>query len=210
VGTVVQAAEEAPVGRIVITTNMSLDGVVQDPDGGEGFERGGWFTTSGGDDLAAWAELETAEALGASAMLLGRASDAWFAARWTTRPGAWADRLNALPKYVVSSTLGAPAWTNATVLRGDLVDEVRGVKAAHDGEILVYASYQLVRALLEHGLADELRLVVFPVVLGGGARLFGDTVDPTRLRLLEARPLGSDLAFLSYAVVPAEAPGRDG
>ncbi len=133
-------------------------------------------------------------------------SDAWFAARWTTRPGAWADRLNALPKYVVSSTLDAPAWTNATVLRGDLVDEVRGVKAAHDGEILVYASYQLVRALLEHGLADELRLVVFPVVLGGGARLFGDTVDPKRLRLLEARPLGSDLVFLSYAVV--RRPGR--
>ena len=188
------------MGKIVITTNMSLDGVVQDPDGLEGFERGGWFERFAGPDLAPWAEHETAETQGASALLLGRTSDAWFASRWTTRTTAWADLLNSLPKYVVSSTLESPRWTNATVLRGDLAKEVEAVKEAHDGEILVYASYQLVRALVDQGLADELRLVVFPVVVGGGKRLFGDTVEPKRLRLVEARQLGENLSFLSYEV----------
>ena len=189
------------MGTIVITTNMSLDGVIQDPDGHEGFARGGWFERFGGPDLDAWAQLETREAVNAEALLLGRHSDEWFASRWTNRTGAWADRLNGLPKYVVSSSLESPRWTNATVLRGDLVKEVTGLKQIHEGEILVYASYQLVRALIEQGLADELRLVVFPVILGGGDRLFGGTVDPRRLRLIAARTLGDNLAFLSYAVV---------
>ena len=186
------------MGKIVITTNMTLDGVVQDPDGQEGSEHGGWFERFGGPDLAPWAEHETAETQAASALLLGRTSDAWFGSRWSTRTTAWADLLNRLPKYVVSSTLESPRWTNATVLSGDLVKEVEAVKEAHDGDILVYASYQLVRALLEHGLADELRLVVFPVVVGGGKRLFGDAVDPKGLRLTEARQLGENLSFLSY------------
>ena len=189
------------MGTIVITTNMSLDGVIQDPDGHEGSARGGWFERFGGPDLDAWADLETREAVTAEALLLGRRSDEWFASRWTNRTGTWADRLNGLPKYVVSSSLESPRWTNATALRGDLVKEVTDLKRIHDGEILVYASYQLVRALIEHGLADELRLVVFPVILGGGDRLFGGTVDPRRLRLIAARTLGENLAFLSYAVV---------
>lgn len=136
----------------------------------------------------------------AAALLLGRASDAWFASRWTERTTAWADRMNALPKYVVSAGLESPRWTNATVLRGDLGKEVAAVKEAHDGEILVYASAQLVKALLDQGLADELRLVVFPVVLGGGRRLFGDMVKPAHLRLIDAHKLGVNMTYLSYEV----------
>ena len=188
------------MGKIVITTNVSLDGVVQDPDGKEGSARGGWFETYGGNDLAAWAGLEAVEAAGAAAVLLGRASDEWFASRWNDRDGEWADRLNGLPKYVVSSTLDAAQWTNATVLRGDVVDEVTRLKRGVDGEIVVYASFQLVTSLIEHGLADELRMVVFPVIVGAGARLFGDVVDTAGLRLIDVRRLGEDLTFASYAL----------
>ena len=189
------------MGKIVITTNASLDGVVQDPDGQEGFRLGGWFGQFGGNDLEAWAELETDEALGAGALLLGRRSDEWFASRWATRSGAWADKLNSLPKYVVSSTLEAPRWSNATVLKGDVADEVSKLKQQIDGEILVYASYQLARTLIEHDLVDELRLVVFPVVLGQGERLFGETSDKKPLRLLETRTIGDGLVFLTYELV---------
>jgi dihydrofolate reductase len=187
------------MGKVIITTNASLDGVVQDPDGKEGFHLGGWFAQSGGEDLPAWTELETAEALGAAALLLGRRSDAWFAERWPDRDGAWADRLNALPKFVVSSTVGAAKWTNATILAGDVVDEVEQLKREVDGEILVYASYQLGRTLIAHDLADELRLVVFPVVLGDGERLFGDGGGVSKpLRLLETRTVGAGLSYLRY------------
>ncbi len=153
------------MGKIVITTNVSLDGVIQDPDGQEGFRHGGWFGRFGGKDLEAWTRAETEEALRAKAMLLGRKSDEWFAARWLDRTGVWADKLNSLPKYVVSATLTEPKWSNATVLNGDVVKEVSKVKQEVDGEILVYASYQLVRTLIEHDLVDEFRLVIFPVVL---------------------------------------------
>ncbi len=189
------------MGKIVITTNVSLDGAVQDPDGQEGFERGGWFGQFGGKDLEAWATLETDEALGAEALLLGRRSDEWFASRWSSRSGEWAERLNSLPKYVVSSTLKDPRWSNATVLKGDVVDEVSKLKHELDGEILVYASYQLVRTLLEHDLVDELRVVVFPVVLGAGERLFGETSDNKPLRLLDTRTVGDGLAYLTYELV---------
>jgi dihydrofolate reductase len=189
------------MGKIVITTNMSLDGVVQDPDGKEGFRHGGWFNESGGKDLEAWARLETDEALDAEALLLGRRSDEWFAERWLSRSGEWADKLNSLPKYVVSSTLEHPRWSNATVLKGDVVDEVSKLKQELDGEILVYASYQLVRTLLEHDLVDELRLVVFPVVLGAGERLFGETSGKKPMRLVDARTIGDGLAFLTYELV---------
>jgi dihydrofolate reductase len=189
------------MGKIVITTNASLDGVVQDPDGQEGFRLGGWFGQFGGNDLEAWAKLETDEALDAEALLLGRRSDEWFAARWATRSGERADKLNSLPKYVVSSTVEDPCWSNATVLKGDVVDEVSRLKQEIDGEILVYASYQLARTLIEHDLVDELRLVVFPVVLGEGERLFGDTSDKKPLRLLGARTIGDGLAFLTYEFV---------
>jgi len=189
------------MGKIVITTNASLDGVVQDPDGQEGFKLGGWFGQFGGEDLEEWAKVETDEALGAAALLLGRRSDEWFASRWASRSGTWADRLNSLPKYVVSSTLEHPHWGNATVLKGDVVDEVSKLKQEFDGEIVVYASYQLARTLIDHDLVDELRLVVFPVVLGRGERLFGETSDMKPLRLLSARTIGDGLAFLTYELV---------
>jgi dihydrofolate reductase len=189
------------MGKIVITTNASLDGVVQDPDGEEGFKLGGWFGQFGGKDLDQWAEVETDEALRAEALLLGRRSEEWFATRWTSRTGEWADRLNSLPKYVVSSTLTEPRWGNSTVLKGDVVDEVSKLKQEIAGEILVYASYQLERALIEHDLVDELRLVVFPVVLGAGERLFGPTGDKKPMRLVSAQTIGDGLAFLTYQPV---------
>jgi dihydrofolate reductase len=189
------------MGRIVITTNMSLDGVVQDPDGQEGWKRGGWFRRFGGPDLEEWTRVETEEAQRAAALLLGRRSDEWFAARWGSREGEWADRLNAMRKHVVSSTRRAPQWSNAAILTGDVVGEVSKLKREIDGEILVYASYALGRTLLEHDLVDELRLVIFPVVLGAGERLFGETSDAKPLRLVDARTLGAGLTFVTYEVV---------
>ena len=189
------------MGKIVISTNMSLDGVVQDPDGAEGFRLGGWFAQFGGKDLDEWGKISYAEALGTEALLLGRRSDEWFAARWASRPGEWADRLNSLPKYVVSSTLSSPKWTNATVLKGAVVDEVSRLKREIDGDIVVYASYQLARALIEHDLVDELRLVVFPVVLGTGERLFGHTSEHKPMRLVDMTTIGDGLARLTYETV---------
>ena len=189
------------MGKIVISTNVSLDGVVQDPDGKEGFALGGWFGQFGGKDLEEWAKVELDEALGTEALLLGRRSDEWFATRWASRTGEWADRLNSLPKYVVSSTLQEPKWTNSTVLRGDVVSEVSKLKQELNGDIVVYASYQLGRTLIEHDLADELRLVIYPVVLGAGERLFGETSDKKPMRLVDAKTIGDGLAFLTYKFV---------
>ena len=189
------------MGKIVISTNVSIDGVVQDPDGQESFRLVGWFAEHGGKDLEAWARIEQEEALRTDALLLGRRSDEWFATRWQTRSGEWADRLNSLPKYVVSSTLEEPRWGNSTVLKGDVVDEVSNLRQELDGEIVVYASYQLGRTLIEHDLVDELRLFVFPVVLGDGERLFGETSDKKSVRLLSSRTVGDGLAHLTYEVV---------
>jgi dihydrofolate reductase len=189
------------MGRIVMSTNVSLDGVVQDPDGEEGFRLGGWFGQFGGKDLEEWGKVEFDEALGTEALLLGRRSHEWFAARWSSRPGEWADRLNSLPKYVVSSTLVDPHWNNSTVLKGDVVKEVAKLKQELNGDIVVYASYQLGRTLIEHDLVDELRLFVFPVVLGAGERLFGATSDKKAMRLVNTRTIGDGLAFLTYEVV---------
>ena len=189
------------MGKIVISTNVSLDGVVQDPDGQEGFKRGGWFGQFGGKDLEEWGRVEFGEVLRTEALLLGRQSDAWFGTRWASRGGEWADRLNSLPKYVMSSTLEDPKWTNVTVLKGDVVDEVTRLKQELDGEIVVYASYQLGRRLIDHDLVDELRLFVFPVVLGAGERLFGETSDRKPLRLVDSRTVGDNLAFLTYEIV---------
>jgi dihydrofolate reductase len=189
------------MGKIVITTNMSLDGVVQDPDGAEGFSRGGWFVQAGGKDLDEWGKIEYAEALDSAALLLGRRSDEWFGTRWTARPGEFADRLNSLPKYVVSATLRDPRWTNVTVLKGDVTDEVTRLKREVDGDIVVYASYQLERALIEHGLVDELRLFVFPVVVGAGERLFGQTTGMKPFRLAGSRTVGDGLVLLTYEAV---------
>src|SRR5262245_1790808 len=154
--------------------NVSLDGVVQDPDGEEGFERGGWFVQFGGKDLEEWNKVALQDALEAEAWLLGRRSHEFFGARWRSRSGELADRLNSMPKYVVSSTLREPDWNNSTVLSGDVVTQVAKLKQELDGEIVVPASHRLGRTLIEHDLVDEVRLVVFPVVLGAGERLFGE------------------------------------
>jgi dihydrofolate reductase len=186
------------MGRIVVSENVSLDGVVEDPSGGQGFRHGGWFEQFIGQDWEAWAKLELAEAQGAEALLLGRRSDEYFAAQARSQSGDWVDRLNSLPKYVVSSTIAEPKWTNATVLRGDVVSEVSKLKQQIDGEIVVYASRPLVHTLIEHDLVDELRLLVFPVALGAGERLFGETSDKRPLRLLHTMMIGSGLAHLTY------------
>ena len=186
------------MGKIVISTNVSLDGVVQDPDGEEGFRLGGWFGQFGGKDLEAWAKVSLEEALGTEALLLGRRSDEWFAERWLSRSGERADRLNSLPKYVVSSTLEHTRWSNATVLKGDVVSEVSKLKQDLNGEIIVYASRQLVRTLMEHDLVDELRLKIYPVVLGTGGRLFGETSEKKPLRLVDTQTLGDGIAFVTY------------
>jgi len=186
------------MGKIIVSANVSLDGVAQDPTGEEGFGRGGWFLQIGDDDREEWAKLELDEALGAEALLLGRRSDEWFAARWLSRSGEWADRLNSLPKYVVSSTLCEPKWSNSTLLEGEVVNGVSKLKQELEGDIVVYASIQLVQTLIERDLVDELRLTVCPVVLGIGERLFGETSNQKPMRLIETRTLGDGLAYLSY------------
>jgi dihydrofolate reductase len=191
------------MGKIVMSgpQNVSLDGVVQDPDGQEGFGLGGWFVEFGGEDLAAWNQVALEEALGAEAWLLGRRSYEFFGMRWRPRSGELADRLNSMPKYVVSSTLEDPEWSNSIVLTGDVVTEVSKLKRELEGDIVVPASYRLGRTLIEHDLVDELRLVVFPVVLGAGARLFGETGDKKPMRLVDSKTIGHGLVFLSYAFV---------
>jgi dihydrofolate reductase len=187
------------MGKIVVSDNVSLDGVIQDPAGDEGFRVGGWVGLI--KDRPQLGKLALDEALGAEALLLGRRSYEWLAARWPSRSGPLADRLNSLPKYVVSSTLQEPDWNNSTVLIGDVVDEVSKLKHELDGEIVVPASFQLVRTLMEHDLVDELRLKVFPVVLGDGARLFGETTDKKPLRLLDSGTVEGDVAVLTYELV---------
>ncbi len=187
------------MGRIVISENVSLDGVIQDPAGDEGYERGGWIGRIAA--LPELAKVTLDEALGSEALLLGRRSYEWFAARWPSRSGELADRLNSLPKYVVSSTLEDPDWNNSTVLTGDVVDEVSKLKQELNGEIVVYASFRLVRTLIEHDLVDELRLMIYPVVLGAGERLFGETSDKKPMRLVDTQTVGDGVAFLTYEPV---------
>jgi dihydrofolate reductase len=185
------------MGKIVVSENVSLDGVVQDPTGDEGFRHGGWLDRGREE----WAKVELDEALRAGALLLGRRTDEYFGTRWPSRTGEWADRLNSMPKYVVSSTLETPKWSNATVLGGDVVNEVSKLKLEIDAEILVYGSRQLVHMLMEHDLVDELRLIVHPVLVGAGGRLFGETSDKKPMRLLAARTVAGELAYLTYARV---------
>jgi dihydrofolate reductase len=188
------------MGKIVVSENVSLDGVVQDPAGDEGFRVGGWVGLI--KDSPQLSKLALDEALGAEALLLGRRSYQWFAARWPSRSGELADRLNGLPKYVVSSTLEHPAWNNSTVLTGDVLHEVSKLRRELGGDIVVPASFQLVHTLMEHDLVDELRLKIFPVVLGAGARLFGPTSDKKPMRLVGTRTVEGDVAFLAYERVP--------
>jgi dihydrofolate reductase len=189
------------MGKIIVSDNVSLDGVIQDPAGDEGFQRGGWVGRVGDRGREEAAQVLLEEALGTEAMLLGRRSYEFLAVRWPSRTGALADRLNSKPKYVVSSTLQAPAWNNTTVLKGNVVNEVSKLKQQLAGDIIVPASFQLVRTLIEHDLADELRLMIYPVVLGAGERLFGETSDKKPLRLISTRTVGNDLAYLTYQPV---------
>jgi dihydrofolate reductase len=184
------------MGKIVVSENVTLDGVIQDPAGDEGFRVGGWIGLI--KDSPRLNKLALDEALGAEAWLLGRRSYEWFAARWPSRSGELADRLNGLPKYVVSSTLERRAWNNSTILKGDVLAEVSKLKQELNGEIVVPASFQLVRTLMEHDLVDEVRLKIFPVVLGAGERLFGETSDKKPMRLLDAQTVEGGIACLTY------------
>ena len=184
-------------GRIVVSDNVSLDGVIQDPAGDEGFRLGGWVGQI--KDRKEVNKLTLEEALGTEVLLLGRRSYEWFAARWPSRTGELADTINSLPKYVVSSSrLEDPEWNNSTVLKEDPVVEVSKLKQELDGEILVPASFQLLSTLMEHDLVDELRLKIFPVVLGDGERLFGKTSDRIPMRLMDTQTVDGDVAFLTY------------
>jgi dihydrofolate reductase len=187
------------VGRIVVTEFVSLDGVMEDPGGAEDFKYGGWtFEISRGEEGD---QFKLDETLASDALLLGRVTYEGFAAAWPSRDGEFADKFNGMPKYVVSSTLENPEWTNTTVIRGDLADEVAKLREQVDGDIVVHGSASLVEALLEHDLVDELRLMVFPVVLGAGKRLFGDTSDKKRLRLVDSKVVGDGVAILIHEPV---------
>jgi len=187
------------MGRIVVSDNVSLDGVIQDPAGDEGFERGGWVGLI--KDRPGVSKLALDDALEAEALLLGRRTYEWFAGRWPSRNGELADRLNNMPKYVVSSTLENPEWKNSTVIKGDAAIEVSKLKQERNGRIVVWASFQLVHTLMEHHLVDELRLKIYPIVLGDGKRLFGETRDKKPMRLVDTKTIDGDVAFLTYEFV---------
>jgi len=184
------------MGRIVVTEFVSLDGVMEDPGGSENFAQGGWsFKISRGDEGD---KFKLDEAFASEALLLGRVTYEGFAEAWPSRDGEFADKFNNMPKYVVSSTLDEPEWNNSTVLKGDLAEEVGKLKREHDGDIVVHGSATLVQTLIEHDLVDELRLMVYPVVLGSGKRLFGDTSDGKPLRLVESKVVGDGVSILIY------------
>jgi dihydrofolate reductase len=192
--------EEAQMARIVITEFVSLDGVMEDPGGAEDYRYGGWtFQIDRGEGGG---KFKVDEAMDTEALLLGRVTYEGFAAAWPSRDGEFADRFNSMPKYVVSSTLEKAEWNNTTVLRGDVVEEVSKLRQAPGGDIVVHGSAQLAQTLIDHDLVDELRLMVFPVVLGAGKRLFGDTSDKKRLRLTDTKVVGDGVAILIYQPAP--------
>jgi dihydrofolate reductase len=191
------------MAKIVISENVTLDGVVQDPTGEEGFKHGGWFVQVESNDREGFYKTALDEVRGAEAFLLGRRSYEFLASRWPSRTGELADRLNSIPKYVVSSTLKDSEWSNSTVLAGDPVNEVSKLKEQLNGEIVVPASFQLAHALIENDLVDELRLMVYPFALGTGERLFGEIGDKVTLRLVANRTVGEGLPYLIYDVVRA-------
>jgi dihydrofolate reductase len=191
------------MGKIVVSENISLDGVIQDPTGEEDLGRGSWFTCISDQDREEWAKVEFEEALGADAVLMGRRTYAWLIARgWPSRTGEWADRLRSLPKYVVtSSDLDGPDWSNSTVLNGDVVKEVWKLKQEVQGDLVVYGSGRLIHTLMEHDLVDELRLMTYPLVVGAGERLFGETSSLQAMRLVGTRTVGDSLALSTYQLV---------
>jgi dihydrofolate reductase len=192
------------VGRIVVTEFISLDGVIEDPGGAEGFRHGGWAFDLGEDG----GKFKLDETLQSQALLLGRLTYEGFASAWPSMEGEFADKFNSMPKYVVSSTLQEPEWNNSTVLKGDVVEEVSKLRQGQDGDIVVHGSAQLARTLLEHDLVDELRLMVFPVVLGAGKRLFGDTSDKKPLRLADSRTVDGGVDILIYQPADEKATHR--
>jgi dihydrofolate reductase len=186
------------MGRIVITEFVSLDGVIEAPGGGEDFEYGGWsFEIDRGEEGN---KFKLDETLASEALLLGRVTYEGFAAAWPGRKDdeGFADKFNSMPKYVVSSTLENPEWNNTTVLKGDVVEEVSKLKAEVDGDIVVHGSARLAQTLIDSDLVDALHLMVFPVVLGKGKRVFGETSDKKRLRLADSKTVGDGVAILVY------------
>ena len=181
------------MGRIVVTEFISVDGVVEDPGGAEDYKHGGWsFEFNRGDEGD---NFKLDETRNSAALLLGRKTYEGFADAWPQREGEFADLFNNMPKYVVSSTLSDPEWTNTTVIGPDDITRVRDDV---DGDIVVHGSAQLVQGLLEHGLVDEVRLMVFPVVLGSGKRLFGETSDKKPLRLKDSKTVGDGVSIQVY------------
>ena len=185
------------MGKIVVTEFVSLDGVMEDPGGAEDFKHGGWsFAFNRGDEGD---KFKLDETLASKALLLGRVTYEGFAAAWPSREGEFADKFNEMPKYVVSSTLQEAEWNNSTVISGDVAGEVAKLKESGEGEILVNGSAQLVRTLMEHDLVDEYRLMVFPIVLGTGKRLFEDPGEAKALHLAASKPVGPDgVVILTY------------
>ncbi len=185
------------MGRIVVTEFISLDGVIEDPGGSEDFKHSGWsFEISRGDEGD---KFKLDETMDAEALLLGRVTFEGFADAWPGREGEFADKFNNMPKYVVSSTLKDPEWANSTVIEGDLAEAVARIRDEHDGDVVVHGSAQLAQALIENDLVDELRLMVFPVVLGTGKRLWGETSDKKTLKLVDSRTVGDDgVAIMVY------------
>src|SRR5256886_4808996 len=195
-GLIFETDERKGMGRIVVTDSTYVDCGVDDP-GGEGFRRGGWaFQFERGEDGR---KFKLDETLASDALLLGRTAYEGFAKAWPSREGEFADLFNGLPKYVVSSTLTDPEWANSTVIS---IDDLAGLKERHERDIVVHGSITLARELLDRGLVDELRLMLYPVVLGAGKRLFGETGAPVKLELVELRPAGPDgIMILIYRPV---------
>ncbi len=195
------------MGRIVVTEFVSLDGVMEDPGGAENFRHGGWSFEIGRGDEGDKFKLD--EVFSSEALLLGRVTYEGFAEAWPSREGEFADKFNTMPKYVVSSTLEQPEWNNSTVLKGDVAEEVAKLRREHDGDIVVHGSARLVQTLLERDLVDELRLMVYPLVLGSGRRLFAETSDKKPLRLVDSKVVGDGVAILIYEPAGEEAKESD-
>jgi dihydrofolate reductase len=194
------------VGRIVVTEFISLDGVIEAPGGGEGYKHAGWsFQISRGEEGD---RFKLDEALSAEALLLGRVTYEGFASAWPSRDGEFADKFNSMPKYVVSSTIKNPEWNNSTAIEGhDVVEEMAKLRRDQEGDIVVHGSAQLVQTLIENDLVDELRLMVYPVVLGSGKRLFGDTTDKKTFRLIDSKMVGDGVAIMVYEPAREDAKG---
>ena len=195
------------MSRIVVSQFVTLDGVFEDPGGSESHEHGGWALQIERGPEGDKFKLD--EVMGSEALLLGRVTYKGFAEAWPSREGDFADKFNTMPKYVVSSTLEEPEWNNSTVLKGDVVEEVAKLRQEQDGDIVVHGSAQLVQTLIDHDLVDELRLMVFPVVLGSGKRLYGETSDKKRLLLVDSKVVGDGVAILTYEPAGEDAKGSD-